>query len=96
MPPRIEKWVMQMQDVDFELIYEPGKDEADPLDYLSRHPLPETGNDYTEEIVKWTVNAEHTVVIGRIREESQKDNMMLRLARKMQRVTGRSTDETET
>ena len=46
MPPRIEKWVMEMQDVDYKLIYEPGKDEADPLDYLSRHPLPETGDDH--------------------------------------------------
>ena len=83
MPPRIEKWVMQMQDVDYELIYEPGKDEADPLDYLSRHPLPETGDDYTEKIVKWTVNAEHAVVIERIREETQKDNTMQRLARRI-------------
>ena len=33
MPPRIEKWVMEMQDVDYELVYEPGKDETDPLDY---------------------------------------------------------------
>ena len=48
LPPRIEKWVMDMQDVDFELVYEPGKDEADPMDYLSRHPLPITGTDNTE------------------------------------------------
>ena len=41
-PPRIEKWIMEMQDVDYEFVYEPGKDEADPLDFLSRHPLPET------------------------------------------------------
>ena len=40
-PSRIEKWIMEMQDVDYELVYEPGKDEADPLDFLSRHPLPE-------------------------------------------------------
>ena len=37
-PPSIEKWVMEMQDVDYELVYEPGKDEMDPLDFLSRHP----------------------------------------------------------
>jgi hypothetical protein len=36
---------MDMQDVDFEIVYEPGKDEADPLDFLSRHPLPEKEND---------------------------------------------------
>ena len=48
LPPRIEKWVVDMQDVDFELVYEPGKDEADPMDYLSRHPLLITGTDSTE------------------------------------------------
>ena len=37
-PPRIEKWIMEMQDVDYELVYEPGKDEADPLDFLSDIP----------------------------------------------------------
>ena len=73
MPPRIEKWVMQKQDVDYELVYEPEKDEADPLDYLSRHPLPVTGDDGTEKIIKWTVEAEHSVVPERIREETIKD-----------------------
>ena len=34
LPPRIEKWVMDMQDVDFEMKYEPGRDELDPLDFL--------------------------------------------------------------
>ena len=33
LPPRIEKWVMGMQDVDFELIYKPGKDEEDDIHY---------------------------------------------------------------
>ena len=26
LPPRIEKWVMDIQDVDFEMKYEPGRD----------------------------------------------------------------------
>ena len=67
---------MQMQDVVYELIYEPGRNEADPLDYPSRHPLPETGNDHTKNIVRWTVNSDHAVVIERIREETQKDRKM--------------------
>ena len=83
MPARIEKLVMQMQDVDYELIYEPGKDEADPLDYLSRHPLPETEDDGTEKVIKWTVEAEHSVVLERIREETLKDNTMQKLAQQM-------------
>ncbi|KAL9972425.1 hypothetical protein ACROYT_G018724 [Oculina patagonica] len=67
-PPRIEKWIMEMQDVDDELVHEPGKVEADPLDYLSRHPLPETGDDKAEKIIRWNVNAEHAVVVTRIRK----------------------------
>ena len=53
---------MEMQDVDYELVYEPGQDEADPLDFLSRHPLPETGYDKIEKIIRWNMNAEHAVV----------------------------------
>ena len=52
LPPRIEKWVMYMQDVDFELVYKPGKSDADPMDYLSRHPLPITGTDSIEKFKK--------------------------------------------
>ena len=29
LPPRIEKWVMDMQDVDFEMKYEPGREKLD-------------------------------------------------------------------
>jgi len=64
-------------------VYEPGKDEADPLDFLSRHPLPETGNDKTEKIIEWNVNAEHAVVVTRIREETEEDKIMQRLAKRI-------------
>jgi len=74
MPPRIEKWVMEMQGIDYELVCKPGKDKADPPDYLSRHPLPETGDDSTQKIIKWTVNTKHAVFIMRIREETLKDD----------------------
>lgn len=40
-PPCIEKWVMEITDLDYKMKYEPGMDERDPLDYLSRHPTPE-------------------------------------------------------
>ena len=82
MPPRIEKWVMEIQDVDYELVYEPGKGEADPLDYLSRYPLPET-EDNTGKVVRWAVNAEYGGVITRIREEIQKDEVMQQLAKRI-------------
>ncbi|KAL9986101.1 hypothetical protein ACROYT_G000181 [Oculina patagonica] len=45
-PPRIEKRIMEMQYVDYELVNEPGKDN------LSRHPLAETGGYKTEKIIR--------------------------------------------
>lgn len=51
MPPRKQKWVMEMQDVDFELIYEPRRDDQDPLGY-SRHPLQKIGNGSTKKVIK--------------------------------------------
>ena len=83
LPPRIERWVMDMQDVDFELVYEPGKDEADPLDYLSRHPLPVTGTDNTERVIKSILVAEHAIVLERIREETALDNQFRKLYRRI-------------
>ena len=86
-PPRIEKWIMEMQDVDYELVYEPGKGEANPLeellDFLSRHPLPEAGHDKTEKIIRWNVDTEHAVVVTRIREETQRDEVMQLLAKRI-------------
>ena len=68
LPPRIEKWIMEMQDVDYEIIYEPGKDAADPMDYLSRHPLPETERDDTEQTINAIISNEHGVVMKGIKE----------------------------
>ena len=64
--PRIERWVMDMQDVDFKLVYEPGKDDADSMDFLSRHPLPVVGADNTERVIKSILMAEHAVVLERV------------------------------
>ena len=79
LPPRIERWVMDMQDVDYELIYEPGRDEQDPLDFLSRHPLPVSGSDNTEKVIKSVIEAEHAIVIDKIRDETRKDKQLQRL-----------------
>ena len=82
-PPRIERWVMDMQDVDFELCYEPGKDERDPLDYLSRHPLPVTGMDGTEKVIKSVINSEHAIVLDRIREETRNDKQLRKIYKRI-------------
>ena len=65
-----------MQDVDYEMVYEPGKDEQDPLDFLSSHPLPVTGTDNTEKVIKSVIHSEHAIVLDQIREETQKDRQL--------------------
>ena len=62
-----------MQDVDSELIFEPGKDNADPLDYLSRHPLPEKGKDAIKSVIKYVMKAKHVVLEVQIKEETCRD-----------------------
>ena len=83
LPPRIERWVMDMQDVDYKLVYEPRKDEEDPLDFLSRHLLPILGSDNTEKVIKSIINAEHTVVLDNIRLETSKDKQLQKLQRRI-------------
>ena len=85
LPPRIERWVMDMKDVDYELIYEPGKDQQGPLYILSRHPLPIAGSDNTEKIIKCVIEAEHAFVFDRIREETAKDKQLQMLYQKIQK-----------
>ena len=62
-----------MQDVDYELVYEPGKDEQNPQDFLYRHPLAVSGIDSTERIIKRIISTEHAAVLDRIREETRRE-----------------------
>ena len=70
LPPRIQKWIMEMQDVNYEIVYEPGKDSTDLMGYLSRYPLPNTERDDTEQTIKAIISNEHGVVMKRITEAS--------------------------
>ena len=72
-----------MQDVDYELIYEPGRDGADPMDYLSRHPLPQTERDDTEKMIKASDSNEHGVVMKSIREATSKDDILRDVLKRM-------------
>ena len=74
---------MAMQDVDFEMKYQPGKDEQDPLDCLSEYPSPaNNGNDDAEYIVNQI-----------IREESRKDKVFQKLRTVITKGTGKTTSE---
>ena len=71
---------MDMTDVDFEMKYETGRDEADPLDFLSRHPLPIIGNNSTEKILKAAIETKHAVVLDRIKDETYRDTALQKLS----------------
>ena len=66
----------------FELLYLPGKDAADPMDYLSRHPLSITGTHSAEKVVKSILTAEHAVVLDKIRKETEKDKQLNNLCKR--------------
>ena len=60
-------------DVDYEIVYDPGKDAADSMDYLSRHPLPETERVYTEQPINAIISNEHGLVLKGIKEAIASD-----------------------
>ena len=62
LPPSI----MEMHDVNDQLIYEAGKDEQNPLDYLLRHPLQYTSSDSTEILLRHIVTNVNAMVLERI------------------------------
>jgi len=76
-----------MQNLDFEVIHIPGK--TNMTDYMSRHPLPETGTDCLEKYVIPTVQSEHAVVLDKIKEATAKGRELTKLAAAMQ--TGKWT-----
>ena len=56
---RIERWRLRLMPYDMMLVYNPGKDEANPADYLSRHPTekPKRDNKAEEYISYVATNA---------------------------------------
>ncbi|KAK3752978.1 hypothetical protein QZH41_005134 [Actinostola sp. cb2023] len=64
-----------MQDVDFE--------ELDPLDFLSRHPLPDTEEEETGAVIKQVTEVDHAIVLDKIREETAKDEQLQKLSKRM-------------
>ena len=64
LPPRIERMVMKMQNLDFTAIYIPGK--TNVTDYISGHPLPEVAVTGHESHVNAIINVNHAVVMEAI------------------------------
>ena len=69
-----------MWTLDFEMKYEPGRNEADPLDFLSRQPLPIIGNKSTEKILKASIETKHAIVLDGITGETRRDTALQKLS----------------
>ena len=61
------------------ILYGPGRDKRDPLDFLSRHPLSETVDDMTGTVVMHIVEAEHAVMLGEMQRETRGDRTLQKL-----------------
>ena len=77
LPPRIERIVMKMQNLDFTAIHITGK--SNMTDYLSQHPLPETEETRHEKHIKAIIGADHAVVMETIAEATATDKMLCQL-----------------
>ncbi|KAK3745368.1 hypothetical protein QZH41_001397 [Actinostola sp. cb2023] len=82
LPPRIERMVMKMQNLDFTMMHIPGKENA--TDYMSRHPLPETGKDRTDKHVKAVTQADHAIILDKVAAATETDEELQHLKHAMQ------------
>lgn len=87
LPPHIKRLALKMQNLVFKMIHISGK--TNTSDYMSRHPLPETGTDRLKKYIITTVQSEHTVVLDKVKEETAKDRELSKLAAAIQ--TGKWT-----
>ena len=90
LPPRIERLIMKMQNLDFTMIHIPGKENV--TDYMSRHPLPETTWTGVEKHVKAVIRTEHAIVLERIAAETAKDTELQHLKQTIQAGTWNKKD----
>ena len=68
LPPRIQRLIMKMQNLDLHMTHIPGKENV--TDYMSRHPLPVTAKTGVEKHVKAVTELDHAVVLEKIAAES--------------------------
>ena len=71
LPPRIERLITKMQNLDFTSIHIPGKENV--TDYMSRHLLPGTAKTGVEKHVKAVTELDHAVVLQKIAAASAID-----------------------
>eukprot|EP00794_Sanderia_malayensis_P017874 gene17874-19653_t len=82
-PTTTERWVMDMQDANYALVYEPGRNDKDPLDFISRHPLPDTQKDTIEESVRYVAETEYAITMEHIQGETKTNELLQKLMKRI-------------
>ena len=90
LPPRIERMVMKMQNLDFTAVYIPGKTNA--TDYISRHPLLEIVETGHESHVKAVINMDYAVVMETIIAANLEDQTLKKVQQALQTGKWDTTD----
>ena len=90
LPPRIERMVIKMQNLDFTALYIPGKKNA--TNYISRHPLPEIVKTGHESHVKVVINMDHAVVMETIIAATLEDQTLKKVGQALQTGKWNTTD----
>ena len=84
-PPRIERWLIYLQEYNIKVKYSPGKD--NPADFMSRHPISSKSMDesQTEEYVNFVLESARPKALSleEIRNHTEKDSKLQELCKLM-------------
>ena len=70
---------MEITDFDFELKYEPGRNELDPLEYIPGYTISENRQDNTEQVINHIIHKENALTLYKVRIKTKKDNILRKL-----------------
>ena len=83
-PPRIERFIMKMQNFNYTMIYSPGKENI--ADYLSRHSATETRcTNSVEKDIKAMVMTEHAIILQDFQKHTKMDEELQTVTERIQK-----------
>ena len=90
---RIDRWRLRLMPYNCELVYKPGKDDENPADYISRHPVNKpSSKSVAEEYMSYVCNnaVPKAMTLDEVHNETATDDVMQKLMKTIQ--SGKSHD----
>ena len=82
--PRIDRWKLRLMSYKYEIIYRPGKDDANPADFISRHPDKATPfpDNIAENYVNYLCNniIPKAMTLSEVQKETKNDSTLQKLS----------------